>query len=206
MRTRRRAGSRRGGAGANRPPRRPLDPAIGARGRRQDTQPDRRRHGFRSALAESGGEARTHVCGCPVRRPVVWRLGGHLPDGPTLLLGRASNELQIRLRVTKPGTSPVRFMWNQHVAPAIERGSRIHLPASELGVVGEAQRPQRRAWLRLGHRRSGERERGAPRGRRAARHRDRSGRELGTRPQRSGRPGSARWIEATLMATLWVAL
>ena len=55
-----------------------------------------------------------------------------------ITVARASNELRIRLRLTNLGTSPVRFMWNQHIAHAIERGSRIHLPASWLGVVGEA--------------------------------------------------------------------
>lgn len=53
-----------------------------------------------------------------------------------ITLARTSNEVRIKMRLTNLGTTPFQFMWNQHVAHAIEEGSRVHLPASRLGVVG----------------------------------------------------------------------
>lgn len=53
-----------------------------------------------------------------------------------ITLRRTSSDLSIRLRLTNIGPHRVRFMWNQHIAHAIGEGSRIHLPASRMGVAG----------------------------------------------------------------------
>lgn len=49
---------------------------------------------------------------------------------------RDSPKISVRLRLTNTGLRPVRFMWNQHIAHAIDIGSRVHLPTSRMGVVG----------------------------------------------------------------------
>ena len=49
-------------------------------------------------------------------------------------LRRDSAAVTFRHRLTNLGTRPVRFVWNLHVAHAIEPGSRVHLPAGRVGV------------------------------------------------------------------------
>ncbi|MGD0853808.1 MAG: hypothetical protein ABSA07_10715 [Acidimicrobiales bacterium] len=51
---------------------------------------------------------------------------------------RDGHDVSMTLRLTNHGLSPVRFMWNQHIAHAIGPGSRVHLPVSTLGVVPPA--------------------------------------------------------------------
>jgi galactose mutarotase-like enzyme len=51
-----------------------------------------------------------------------------------ITLRRESTALTLRHRVRNTGTQPVAFVWNQHVAHAVEPGSRIDLPAGRLGV------------------------------------------------------------------------
>lgn len=53
-----------------------------------------------------------------------------------LTLERGSDEIELRLRLSNLSTLPFSFVWNQHIAHAIDSGSRLHLPASRLGVVG----------------------------------------------------------------------
>jgi hypothetical protein len=84
-----------------------------------------------------------------------WSLEGDSPDSATVHLSRDSVSLpcrvdkwitverdsphvSIRLRLTNSGLRPVRFMWNQHIAHAIGPGSRVHVPASRMNVVGPA--------------------------------------------------------------------
>ena len=47
---------------------------------------------------------------------------------------REGSSLAFRSRLRNVGARPVAFLWNQHVAHAVEPGSRIHLPARRLGV------------------------------------------------------------------------
>jgi galactose mutarotase-like enzyme len=49
-------------------------------------------------------------------------------------LSRGADALTFRHRLRNIGTQPITFLWNLHVAHAVQRGSRIHLPASRLGV------------------------------------------------------------------------
>lgn len=55
-----------------------------------------------------------------------------------LTLERGSDQIELRLRLTNLSALPFRFVWNQHVAHALVPGSRLHLPVSRLGVVGNA--------------------------------------------------------------------
>jgi galactose mutarotase-like enzyme len=47
---------------------------------------------------------------------------------------RVANAVTFRHRLSNLGTQPVSFVWNLHVAHAVEPGSRLHLPADRLGV------------------------------------------------------------------------
>jgi len=49
-------------------------------------------------------------------------------------LRRDSIAVEFRHRLTNLGTQPVSFLWNLHVAHAIEPGSRIFLPTGSIGV------------------------------------------------------------------------
>jgi len=49
-------------------------------------------------------------------------------------LRRGAPAVIFRHRLTNLGTQPVSFVWNLHVAHAIEPGSRVHLPAGHVGV------------------------------------------------------------------------
>jgi hypothetical protein len=49
-------------------------------------------------------------------------------------LRRGATAVTFRHRLRNLGTQPVSFLWNLHVAHAVERGSRVHLPAGRLGV------------------------------------------------------------------------
>ncbi len=51
---------------------------------------------------------------------------------------RGSPKVSVRLRLTNSSVRPVTFMWNQHIAHAIGPDSRVHLPASQMNVVGPA--------------------------------------------------------------------
>src|ERR1700722_510001 len=51
---------------------------------------------------------------------------------------RAGHGVSVNLRLTNYGLSPVRFMWNQHIAHEIGPGSRVHLPVSKMGVIPPA--------------------------------------------------------------------
>lgn len=51
---------------------------------------------------------------------------------------RGGHGVSVGLRLTNHGLSPVRFMWNQHIAHAIGPGSRVHLPVSKMGVIPPA--------------------------------------------------------------------
>jgi galactose mutarotase-like enzyme len=51
---------------------------------------------------------------------------------------RDGHGVSVSLRLTNHGLSPVRFMWNQHIAHAIGPGSRVHLPVSKMGAVPPA--------------------------------------------------------------------
>lgn len=53
-------------------------------------------------------------------------------------LRRDGHGVSVRLLLTNHGTSPVRFMWNQHIAHAIGPGSRVHVPVATMGVVPPA--------------------------------------------------------------------
>lgn len=55
-----------------------------------------------------------------------------------ITLKREGHGISVDLRLTNHGLSPVRFMWNQHIAHAIGPGSRVHLPVTQLGVVAPA--------------------------------------------------------------------
>lgn len=84
-----------------------------------------------------------------------WSLEEDSPDRATVHLSRHSVSLpcrvdkwitverdlprvSIRMQLTNIGLHPLRFMWNQHIAHAIGLGSRVHLPASRMNVVGAA--------------------------------------------------------------------
>ena len=49
-------------------------------------------------------------------------------------LRRDATEVAFRHRLSNLGTQTVSFVWNLHVAHAIEPGSRVHLPAGRVGV------------------------------------------------------------------------
>lgn len=49
-------------------------------------------------------------------------------------LRRDATAVAFRHRLSNLGTQPVSFVWNLHVAHAIEPGSRVHLPAGRVGV------------------------------------------------------------------------
>jgi hypothetical protein len=49
-------------------------------------------------------------------------------------LRREGTAVTFRHRLSNLGTQPVSFVWNLHVAHAIEPGSRVHLPAGRVGV------------------------------------------------------------------------
>jgi hypothetical protein len=51
---------------------------------------------------------------------------------------REGHDVSMNLRVTNHGLAPVRFLWNQHIAHAIGPGSRVHVPASTMGVIPPA--------------------------------------------------------------------
>lgn len=64
---------------------------------------------------------------------------------------RDSPAIHFRHRLTNLGPTPVRFLWNQHVAHAVGPGSRLHLPAGGLVVeppyVGRAgKEPGELSW------------------------------------------------------------
>ncbi len=50
---------------------------------------------------------------------------------------RDGNSASVRLRLTNHGSRPFSFMWNQHIAHAVGDDSRVHVPASRMGVVGD---------------------------------------------------------------------
>jgi hypothetical protein len=69
----------------------------------------------------------------------ILRLSRHSVSLPCLAekwitLRRGTDALHFRHRLRNTGTRPITFLWNLHVAHAVERGSRIHLPAARLGV------------------------------------------------------------------------
>src|SRR3984957_20178936 len=87
--------------------------------------------------------------------PWTWSLEKDDPDETILRLSRDSVSLpctvdkwisvrrdghgiSVGLRLTNHGLSPVRFMWNQHIAHAIGPGSRVHMPVSAMGVIAPA--------------------------------------------------------------------
>jgi hypothetical protein len=87
--------------------------------------------------------------------PWTWSIEKDEPDEAIIRLSRDSVSLpctvekwisverdghgvSVRLRLTNHGLRPVRFMWNQHIAHAIGPGSRVHLPASTMGVIPPA--------------------------------------------------------------------
>jgi galactose mutarotase-like enzyme len=87
--------------------------------------------------------------------PWTWSLEKDGPDETIIRLSRDSVSLpctvdkwisvtrdghgiSVGLRVTNHGLSPVRFMWNQHIAHAIGPGSRVHVPVSRMGVISPA--------------------------------------------------------------------
>jgi hypothetical protein len=49
-------------------------------------------------------------------------------------LRRGATAVAFRHRLSNLGTQPVSFLWNLHVAHAIEPGSRVHVPAGRVGV------------------------------------------------------------------------
>jgi galactose mutarotase-like enzyme len=51
-----------------------------------------------------------------------------------ITLHRRANSVVFRHRLSNLGTQPVSFVWNLHVAHAVEPGSRLHFPAERLGV------------------------------------------------------------------------
>lgn len=67
------------------------------------------------------------------------RLARASPSLPCLVekwitVRRDSASVGFRHRIANVGAAPVRFLWNLHVAHAVESGSRVHLPAAGLGV------------------------------------------------------------------------
>lgn len=87
--------------------------------------------------------------------PWTWSLEKDEPDETIIRLSRDSVSLpctvdkwitvtregrgiSLVLRLTNHGRSPVRFIWNQHIAHAIGPGSRVHVPVSRMGVVAPA--------------------------------------------------------------------
>ena len=49
-------------------------------------------------------------------------------------VGREETAVVVRHRLTNLGAAPISYFWNQHVAHAIEPGSRVQLPATRVGV------------------------------------------------------------------------
>ena len=83
--------------------------------------------------------------------PWEWEVEDDEPEQATLYLRRYSASLpcslerwitlrrdarcvDLRYRLTNLGPRPVAFLWNLHVAHAIEAGSRLHLPVASLAV------------------------------------------------------------------------
>jgi galactose mutarotase-like enzyme len=67
------------------------------------------------------------------------RLQRFSPSLPCLMekwisLAEGKPELRFRHRLTNVGTQTVPFVWSLHVAHAIGPGSRVHLPATRIGV------------------------------------------------------------------------
>ena len=58
----------------------------------------------------------------------------HVSKTATLL--RDTRELTFEHRIENLSASEVRFMWNLHIAHPITFGSRVHLPATSMGVAG----------------------------------------------------------------------
>lgn len=53
-----------------------------------------------------------------------------------ITMWRGRREVRVRLELTNLGAHPVSFVWNQHIAHAIGKGSRVHLPAHQMAVAG----------------------------------------------------------------------
>ena len=75
---------------------------------------------------DNGEEATVHLRRFSVSLPCLME--------KWITLRRDSLSVTFRHRLSNLGVRPVPYMWNLHVAHAVEPGSRVHLPAASVGV------------------------------------------------------------------------